>query len=201
MTSENPEWASLGGILDDLLDLPEQRRSAEIASIARTNPALAKRASAILELAVSRETLADVASGAAPDLFREIANGGDSDFVGERLGAYRVVEPISRGGMGLIFRGERADGTFEQAVAIKLIPAAIAGERAVTLFERERQLLARLEHPNIARIIDAGLSDEDTPFYVMELVDGLAIDAFAIENALGIREFLLLVLQLCDAVA
>lgn len=101
--------------------------------------------------------------------------------------------------MGVVFRAQRCDGTFEQTVAIKLIPAPITGELAQAMFDRERRHLAKLEHPNIARIIDAGVTDDGVPYYVMEFIDGIAIDESLKDKPR--RVVLAFFLSLCDAVA
>lgn len=195
------EWEALEPLLDELLDAEAAQRDAILVHIAAEDADLAAKARELLALALDEHSLPASLNTAAPELFTALAEEDVRAHIGERLGPYRVVEIVRRGGMGIVFRGERADGAFEQTVAIKLIPASIAGETARTLFERERQYLARLEHPNIARIIDAGVTDRDTPYYIMEYIDGANIDVDLRERSAGRREILEHFLQLCDAVA
>lgn len=104
----------------------------------------------------------------------------------EQVGPFRLVEPIGQGGMGQVWRGERHDGLYEQRVAIKLIHAHLA-PLAASRFIEERRILARLEHPNIARLIDGGVTPDGVPYLVMEFVDGQPIDAKAADMALAAK--------------
>ena len=117
-----------------------------------------------------------------------------------RIGAYRIMELIGRGGMGEVFRGERDDGLFEQQVAIKLIWPGLSANDAGLWFNAERQILARLSHRNIAQLFDGGVDASGRAYIVMELVAGRAIDSFARESSLASRERLQLFLQACRAV-
>lgn len=201
MSSDPADWKSLEAALDDLLDATPEERPSILKAIRARSESLGNRAEALLELALDDTALPGHLGDVAPDLFSALTEEDVRAHLGERLGPYRVVEIISRGGMGIVFRGERADGAFEQSVAIKVIPASIAGDSARAMFESERQYLARLEHPNIARIIDAGVTREDTPYYIMEFIDGVTIDAYVRENGMRRPQILNYFLQLCDAVA
>ncbi len=119
-------------------------------------------------------------------------------WLGIETGPYRIVEYLDRGGMSLVFRAERCDGQFEQQVAIKLLRTPDAAELA-RRFERERRLLARLEHPGIARIIDSGVA-ADQPWIAMELVAGLPIDQYCDRQRLGVGERLDLLVRVARAV-
>jgi tetratricopeptide (TPR) repeat protein len=118
-------------------------------------------------------------------------------LAGSLLGPYRIVRQLGRGGMGTVFLATREDADFEQRVAIKLVRG---GENLVQRFRQERQILASLEHPNIARLIDGGTTTDGLPYLVMEYVDGTAIDSYCRAYAQSIPEKLRLFLQLCDAV-
>lgn len=117
----------------------------------------------------------------------------------DRVGPYRLVEMIGEGGMGSVWRGVRDDGEFERAVAIKLIRGR-ASPGAIERMRRERQLLADLEHPNIARLLDGGTTLAGEPYLVMELVDGVPLGDWLRERRPGLRPRLLLFLALCRAV-
>ena len=97
----------------------------------------------------------------------------------ERLGPYRIVSRIGAGGMGAVYLAERDDEGLSKRVAIKMVPWALSGDEALRRFQQERQILSRLEHPNIARMMDAGRSPDGMPYLVMEYVDGVALDAYA----------------------
>lgn len=118
---------------------------------------------------------------------------------GVRIGAYRVVELLGRGGMGEVYRAERADGHFEQQVAIKLVRREV-GDRPQR-FHAERQILARLEHPNIAGLHDGGVADDGRLFMVMDLIVGTPITRWCGEHRSTLAERLKLFLAVCDAVA
>ena len=201
MHVDDIDWERLEAALDELLDADPQHRIQLLDKLRVRDHKLATRAEALLELALDENALPGSLDDAAPDLFSALTEEDVRAHLGERLGPYRIVEIISRGGMGIVFRGERADGAFEQSVAIKVIPASIASERASALFDRERQFLARLEHPNIARIIDAGVTKADTPYYIMEYIDGVTIDAYIHGQRTRRKKILTYFMQLCDAVA
>jgi eukaryotic-like serine/threonine-protein kinase len=129
-------------------------------------------------------------AGAPTDFFAE----------GRRLGAYRLLRQIGQGGMGAVYVAERADGEFEKQVAIKLLPLGLSTGTARERFLAERQILAQLEHPGIARLLDAGIADDGTPFFVMEYVEGELIDRFCERRNLGIVDRIDLFLQVCAAV-
>ena len=124
---------------------------------------------------------------------------GLGERLGERLGAWQIVRRLGSGGMGDVFEARRADGSFEGRAAIKLIKRGMDSVAVLQRFAQERQALARLHHPNIATLLDAGLSDDQLPYFVMEFVDGLPINEAA--RSLPIEQRIGLFLQLADAVA
>jgi eukaryotic-like serine/threonine-protein kinase len=119
---------------------------------------------------------------------------------GVRIGPYVVERELGSGGMGAVYLAHRADETFEKRVAIKLIRAALATGDAVLRFKRERRILARLEHPNIARILDAGTTEDGLPYFVMEYIEGRPIHAWCDEHRLDTARRLRLFLGVCSAV-
>ena len=119
---------------------------------------------------------------------------------GERIGAWRIVRELGRGGMGLVCLAERDDGEFEQRVALKLLPDAATSPDSEALFRRERQFLAGLSHPNIARLVDGGHTDDGHLWFAMEYVEGLSIDRHASVHALDERARVALLLPALEAV-
>lgn len=119
---------------------------------------------------------------------------------GTRVGAWEIVGELASGGMGTVYRARRADGQFEQDAALKIVARHLPGASAASRFLAERQILARLAHPNIARLLDGGVTAEDRPYYVMELVDGVRIDEHCDAQRLDIAARLRLFLKVCDAV-
>lgn len=120
--------------------------------------------------------------------------------MGSLLGAWRLLRPLGTGGMGRVYLAERADGAYEQQAALKLVRLASSTE-AAERFTRERQILARLDHPNIARLLDGGQTADGWPFLVMEYVDGERIDTWCAQQHLGLAERIALLQALCDALA
>ncbi len=121
--------------------------------------------------------------------------------VGARIGAYRLAELLGRGGMGDVYRAERADDQYHAQVAIKLVRTDQDPAQVAWRFRSERQILASLEHRNIARLIDGGATAEGVPYLVMELIDGEPIDRYCDARQLGVNERLRLFLQVCAAVS
>ena len=119
---------------------------------------------------------------------------------GRRLGAYEVLREIGRGGMGTVYLARRADGLFDQSVAIKLVNPESAAQEILARFDQERAILASLEHPNIARLYDGGSTDEGWPYFVMEYVEGKPIDDWCDERRLNVSARVSLFRTVCDAV-
>ncbi len=119
---------------------------------------------------------------------------------GKEIGPYRLLQQIGAGGMGLVFLAERADGLFEHRVALKLIKHGMDTAQIVKRFEAERQILARLQHENIARLLDGGITDDGRPYFVMEFVDGESIDKYCDNHRISIDQRLDLFVTVCKAV-
>ena len=130
----------------------------------------------------------------APD-----ANGKPS-YIGRRIGVYKILEEIGHGGMGEVYRAARVDGQYDKQVAIKLVRVGLDTPFLVERFRHERQILASLDHPNIARLHDGGTTEDGMPYLVMELIEGIPIDQYCDEHDLGITERLQLFTQVCAAV-
>ncbi len=118
-----------------------------------------------------------------------------------RVGPYELREEIGRGGMGRVFRAERIDGSVNQEVAIKFVRWELVDEKLVRRFQLERQLMAALQHPYVARLIDAGELDDRTPYYVMEYIHGIPITEYCRRQALTVRQRVELMRKVCAAVA
>ena len=119
---------------------------------------------------------------------------------GQHIGSYRVLREIGHGGMGAVYLAERADGQFEQQVALKLLRQGRASGPLQTLFLKERQILARLQHPHIARLLDGGVTSNGHPYFAMEYIEGVPITQYADEHRLSITERLRLFKAVCKAV-
>lgn len=123
------------------------------------------------------------------------------NYVGKIIGGYKIVREIGVGGMGIVFEAVRAKDDFTQTVALKLLKRGMDSDAMLRRFRHERQILASLEHPNIARLLDGGISEEGSPYLAMEFVKGQPIDEYCEEKNLTIRQRLRLFLQVCSAVS
>jgi serine/threonine-protein kinase len=127
--------------------------------------------------------------------------GAHNQLAGRRLGHWELIEEIGRGGMSVVYRARRVGIDFEQLAAVKLLGFAVMGTDGGVRFERERRVLARLRHPHIAALIDGGFADDGTPYLVMPLIIGQALDRHCDERRLDWRDRVRLMVQVCDAVA
>ena len=119
---------------------------------------------------------------------------------GETIANYKIIRKIASGGMGAVYLAERSDGHFDRSVALKVIKKGMDSEQILKRFKRERQILARLQHPNIARLFDAGITKDGRPYFTMEYIDGLPIDEYCDQNKLNIKKRLELFQTVCEAV-
>jgi serine/threonine-protein kinase len=183
-------------ILHDALNRPQAERAAYVAGACGADAALRDEV----------ESLLRAHDGAGPyfdALADRIAYASDLELARReqrRIGPYRTIRLIGSGGMGSVFLAERADGQFEQQVAVKVMRAGLDGAEARRRFLAERQIVARLSHPNIARLLDGGLTDQGVPFFVMEFVDGLPITAYCDGAGLALADRLALVRTVGEAV-
>lgn len=122
------------------------------------------------------------------------------DLVGKEIGRFKITKLLNQGGMGVVYKGERADGTFQQKVAVKIIKSEISNDHINRRFRQEREILAKLTHPNIAQIYDGGISDSGIPYLVMEFVDGDPIDVWCDKNRCTIKERMNLFGKVCRAI-
>ena len=186
-------WPKLSKLLDDWLEVPVDSRSKWLAEL---GPEYSDVLPALRQLLASQANVADDFLKTLPKL----AEPPLTLSAGQRLGPYRILSTIGIGGMGVVYRAERDDGKFEQRVAIKLVSGGLKSPAFVERFRQEYRILATLEHPNIARLLDAGATDDGLPYFVMEYVEGRPIDRFCEEHKLSVSERLRLILQVCDAV-
>lgn len=196
MTPER--WQQIKAVLDTAVALSPPEREAYLASACAADPELRREVDSLL---VSHEAAASGFLG-SPLAARGVAFavGGATMGAGTRIGPYLLREAIGRGGMGEVFAAVRADGQYEQRVALKLVRAGLSTPDVLERFRAERQILAGLDHPNIARLLDGGTTQDGVPYLVMELVDGAPIDVFCHDRGLTVRDRLRLFLQVCAAV-
>ena len=196
VTDDKEHWERVESLFAAALEMPADERSAFLDVACGEDAALREELGAMLQADADAEGVLDrplsideYGSQAPPLLLA----------VGEQVGPWRILSELGRGGMGVVYLAERADGTYEQQVALKVIRGGLLGADMEPRFGRERRILGRMQHPNIARLIDAGATDGGWPFLVMELVHGEPITAWSTSNNLGIKDRLRLALQVCDA--
>ncbi|MBV8201719.1 MAG: PD40 domain-containing protein [Acidobacteria bacterium] len=197
-------WDRAGALFDLAVELPPAERRALFEHAAASDPALAAEVETLV--AADERAAGFLAEPADPgcELLAAAVLEHDAraaaDRVGQRFGAFRLVREIGHGGMGVVYLADRADGQFEQRVAIKLVHAGPHGERLLRGFLRERRILAQLEHPHIARLLDGGLTSDGMPYLVMEYVEGEPITVHCEHQHLPVNERLQLFLAVCEAV-
>jgi tRNA A-37 threonylcarbamoyl transferase component Bud32/tetratricopeptide (TPR) repeat protein len=182
------------------LDMPREDRAAFLTLEAGDQPELIAEVQSLLDAHDQPGEFLDTIT----HQFRSQAFAASSAMrsrMGERIGAYRIVGVLGTGGMGDVFRAVRDDDQYEAEVAIKLMRADVRSSVIEQRFRKERQILAALDHRNIARLMDGGTAEGGAPYVVMELVSGEPIDAFCEAQKLGVRERVQLFLQVCAAVS
>jgi eukaryotic-like serine/threonine-protein kinase len=193
-----PDAALVAEVFSDALELPDDERTAFLDMACAGDAELRARVAKLL-----------AAYPAARDLFRDpLVRGGELPIaaadtqaeIGRQIGPYRITAFIAAGGMGAVYVGERVDHEYEKRVAIKLIRAGVGNRELLARFRNERQVLANLEHPNIARLLEGGSTSDGQPYIVMEYVDGLPIDRYCAQHELAVPDRLKLFLEVCDAV-
>jgi serine/threonine-protein kinase len=198
-------WDEVERVFAAALEIPADRRESFLASAFAPDDALrAELRSLLAAHAQLNGDLPNAAFLAGLDAARAAALlggvSGAARWEGRTLGAYRIVREAGRGGMATVYLAERADDVYRKQVAIKIVRQGLFGERNLRRFREERQILALLEHPHIARLLDGGISPDGLPYLVMEYVEGMRIDRYVEGRALAIEERLALFTQVCRAV-
>src|ERR1700691_1273921 len=191
------QWQAMSAYLDQVLELEEPERAQWLAPFGENDPTMAALLSSVL---ADREHkgFSQFLVGPAPIPLDDIQQ---ATLVGRQAGPYIIEAEIGRGGMGSVWRARRADGRFEGRVAIKFVLAAWIGRIGEQRFLTEGKLLGRLDHPHIARLLDAGVLEATQPYLVLEYVDGAPIDAYCERRSLGTEARVRLFLDVLDAVA
>lgn len=206
MTPER--WKQIEEIFQTALDAPQAERSRYVMEACGADAELRAHVEALLAqhdaagdfietpaiaLTGSRSFLSTVRTNPSTDSYVDPA-------VGRRIGAYRVVRELGRGGMGAVYLAERDDSEFRHSVAVKLIKRGMDTDFILRRFRNERQILATLDHPHIAKLLDGGTTDDGLPYFVMEFIEGQPVYRFCDERQLTVRERLALFRKVCDAV-
>ena len=176
-------------LFDAALEQPEDRRLDFLQAACSDDPALYRELAELLEV----YGRLDPADADAP--------GSRDDLIGASLGAYRIQRVLGAGGMGRVYLATRADGAFEKNVAVKVASPRAPDDDALDRLEDECRLLASLQHPNIAGLVDAGRTPDRRPYFIMEYVDGVPMTVYCERLALPVLDRLRLMRQVCDAVS
>ena len=205
MTPER--WQQVERVYHAAMEKPEPDRAAFLENVCASDDDLRREVQSLVAYGqepnkfIDESALKIVAQALAVG---EMAKGEpypDSDrWIGQRISQYRIVRKLASGGMGEVFCAVRADDEYEKQVALKLVSAGRQSSLFLNRFRNERQILATLDHPNITRLLDGGTTSDGTPYFVMELIDGLPIDEYCDLHHLSVNDRLQLFLQVCSAV-
>jgi eukaryotic-like serine/threonine-protein kinase len=195
MSTLSPEqWQKVSPYLDQALTLSDQERERWLADLRMKDPALARQISALLDNHYSAQQEGFLET--SPPLPSQ-----SKSLAGETVGPYRLLSEIGRGGMGMVWLAERSDGRFQRRAAVKFLSVGLGGRGGAERFKREGAILGRLSHPNIAELLDAGVTPAAQPYLVLEYVDGEPIDRYCKHKKLDIQQRCRLFLDVLAAVA
>ena len=192
--------ARLSALLDDALARPPDARAAWLAELDRRDPEAGAHLRGLLASLSAAQAEGLLEGRGFADAGFAAALGTDDTLAGRQIGPYRVLQPIGQGGMGTVWLAERADGLFERKVALKLVHLALVGSVLAERFARERSILAGLDHPHIARLLDAGVTPDGQPYLALEYVEGTPLTTYCDEHRLDLDARLRLFGQVLDAV-
>jgi non-specific serine/threonine protein kinase/serine/threonine-protein kinase len=193
----NPErWQRVKQLLDEAIALDDSERAPHLDQACAADSELRREVESLLSS--HRQAGTGFLNSPAITLQKDTQTA--SARAGRRIGVYQIVEEIGHGGMGEVYRGVRADGLYTKEVAVKLVRGGFDTAFVLERFRTERQILASLDHVNIARLLDGGTTEDGIPYLVMELIEGMRIDLFCDERKLSITQRLQLFRQVCAAV-
>jgi serine/threonine-protein kinase len=209
MTPER--WQAIKKLLDDCADIDPRKRSVWLDEACRGETTLRQEVESYLayeeqltafDTSPQAELLLKALKGTDTETDTRVDTETDTETDkgegGRLVGPYRIDRLLSQGGMGAVYQAHR-EAEFEQRVALKLVRSGFETPMTLQRFHTERQILARLEHPNIARLLDGGTTEEGRPYFVMELIEGVPIDQYCNEHRLSVHRRLELIIQVCDA--
>ncbi len=189
-------WPQVESLLDEVLALPTERREPHLRDGQGRSQEVCDEVLHLVACEEEAETFLEL-----PALALLVGDENlDAPDLGQRLGPYRLVRVLGVGGMSTVYLGRREDQVFEGQVAIKVLRQELVGPTFRRRFQQERQILASLQHPHIARLLDGGTTDNGRPYLVLEWVRGLPIDRFCDRHRLSLRQRVRLMIQVCEAV-
>jgi serine/threonine protein kinase len=198
--TSSEHWRRIEEVFQSALDIPEGQRDDWLSHACAGDTQLRQEVEGLLARDADESPLiSGIIEGTAASLFDDDAP--LDAMAGMELGHYRVIRELGRGGMGAVYLAVRADLTFDKQVAIKLVKRGIDTDAVLQRFWYERRILAGLDHPYIARLVDGGTSPDGRPYFVMEYVDGKPLDVYAREQNLSIEQRCELFRKICEAVS
>jgi non-specific serine/threonine protein kinase/serine/threonine-protein kinase len=198
MPPANERWARVKQLFEAAVDLAPNERVTLLNNECDGDDALRREVESLLASDAQTDGFIEQPALKMPrDLFPEPS---DESLVGRQFGAYQIIREIGRGGLGAVYIAARADDEYRKEVAIKLVRRGLDTEDILRRFRNERQILAQLDHPNIARLIDGGTTDDGRPYFVMEYVNGQPITAYCESHSLNPTDRLDLFRKVCAAV-
>jgi serine/threonine protein kinase len=186
-------WRRLEAIFHEVAEAPQEERAARLEALCAGDSGLLQEASALLRAGDEEERFTAAYVPSDPEVLQDA-------HIGRRIGPYRLEKLLGRGGMGAVYLARRVDGQFDQQVAVKLIDLPLANDLFRERFRQERQILAGLSHPYIARMLDGGVSEDGELYLAMEYANGLPIQRYCAQHSLSIRQRIELFKSVCSAV-
>jgi len=184
----NESWAEISAVFDQMAESAPLERRQRLEMLRRERPEMAREIESLLEGLAQRPGF----------LERPALDLAEPARIPRRIGPYRVTERLGQGGMGTVYRARRDEGPLDQDIAIKVVRTG--NTRPLERLAHEARVLSRLDHPGIARPLDAGMMDAETAYLVMEYVDGIRVDRYCDQHALGRQARIELLIEICDAV-
>ncbi|MBS0569203.1 MAG: serine/threonine protein kinase [Proteobacteria bacterium] len=204
---DTKRWQRICEVFDAVVDAPQDERAEVLKCLCAGDAELRREVEALLAADIRANTFEHYADSARGGMAADWADAADEsadesadEFAYKRVGPWRLLREIGRGGMGVVYLAERADGAFEQNAALKLVKRGMDSDAVLARFLRERQILARLQHPHIAHLIDGGFVADGRPYFAMEYVEGKPLLVHCAALHANLRERLELFLDVCAAV-
>lgn len=189
-------WSTIEQWFHHIVDLPEEEQQRALNSLKETEPETFQWLKILLD---EDSNTHPILSRSAPEILDEWHH--DHELIGSTIGAFLLTEHIGQGAMGSVFCAKRNDGQFDQTVALKLMRPVMHDDTFQQLFKEERQILAGLNHPHIARLYDGGFAYNGRPYFTMEYISGESITEYCLHHHLALKKRLEIFLQVCDAVS
>ncbi|SFN32357.1 serine/threonine-protein kinase [Dokdonella immobilis] len=199
MSTATERWAEVAALFDELAELEHAVRAQRLAALDESDPALAAEVRALLAADDTPNPLLDGELAGVVVGIPGVES--PASAPAGKTGPWRLLRPLGEGGMGVVWLAERIDGAYEQQVAVKVLKRGMDTQAILRRFLQERRILARLNHPNIVRLVDGGMGEDERPYYVMDYVDGQSITRHAADHHLDVSARMRLLARVADAVA